>query len=213
MNTVYDLFLNFQDYAFEFFEWQRQDEIEHIKKIPLFRVKTEMMEDLLIKKIKVTTDFLKIIYNLTERYDLNKLEYSCCFSDGKIAIAIEFNEEGYSMYKSRMLLEDEEEICKYAIREEEINLEYEVMEEKLINPFFTRHERKVKKFLEREITKIYQQKEYSKLQYLYLEYFEILEENKNKMKEALLDSMKDSLNEKHFELYELLLILSKKKKV
>lgn len=213
MNIVCDLFLNFQDIAFEFFEWQKQDEIEHIKKIPLYRVEMEVIQDIMSKKIKVSTDFLEEIYNITEKYDLNKLEYVCCFSDGQMSVAVEFQKDGTLIYKSRMLLEDEEEICKYAKTKEEIVLDYKVLNEEVELSFFTRRERKVKNFLEREILKTYKQKEYSKMKYLYLEYFETVETDINIMKEELIKSMQESLNERHWKLYEMLLLLLQKKKV
>ena len=63
------------------------------------------------------------------------------------------------------------------------------------------------------ILKSFQNQELSKLQYLYLEYFDELEENSSLMVEKLLGSMNDSLDKKHFDLYELLLLLARKKKV
>ena len=50
-------------------------------------------------------------------------------------------------------------------------------------------------------------KEYDKF------YFDVLEENPDLMKERLLDSMKQEIDERHYTLYELLLLFSKKKKL
>lgn len=214
MITVYDLFLNFQEVAFDFFEWTKQDSIEHFKKIPLVRVNTETVLDFLKKDVQVTKDFLKEIYRLTEKYDLTRLEYACLFSDGKMVLAVEFSKDGYSIYKSRVLLEDEDEIVQYAKQEQEIEMKYQVIGDSVLNEtFFTRKERKVKNFLEKEILKSFELHEQSKLQYLFLEYFDEVEDDLLIMKTKLLNSMKCSLNQKHFNLYELLLLLSKKKKV
>ncbi len=212
MNTVYDLFLNFQEQAFDFFEWTKQDTIEHIKKIPMVRVDTTTVLDFLYKDVQVSFPFLGEIHNLTEKYDLEKLEYACLFSDGKIAVAVEFSKDGFSIYKSRLLLDDEEEIIRYVSNEEKQKIEYQVVSPDFRMTFFTRREMRVKNFLEREILKAYQNKEHSKLQYLYLEYFDEVEENLKFMKQKLLDSMECSLNQKHFDLYELLLLLTNKNK-
>lgn len=213
MNTVYDLFLNFQDVAFEFFEWSKQDTIEHVKKIPMIRISEKAMLDFFNQQIQIPQFFLESIYNMTEKYDLTKLEYACLFSDGKMTLAVEFDKDGESIYKSRLLLEDEDEINKYALHEKELELDYQVMDQEKKQTFFTRQERKVKNFLEREIVKTFQNQEQSKMQYLYLEYFDEVEKDLDVIKKRLLESMKYSLNKKHFDLYELLLLLSKKKKV
>ena len=118
------------------------------------------------------------------------------------------------MYKSRLQLEDEEEIIRYVKRDSIREIWYEVVSNEEENPrFLSRKEIRIKNFLEKEITKTYQNKEYSKLEYLYLEYFEVLEENPDLMKERLLDSMKQEIDERHYTLYELLLLFSKKKKL
>lgn len=213
MNTVYDLFLNFQEIAFDFFEWTKQDSIEHIKRIPMVRVSTKTVLDFLENDVQIQGQFLQDIFRLAEKYDLSKLPYACLFSDGKMVLAVEFNEQGYSIYKSKLLLEDEDEIAHYALQEKEILIEYEVIQNHSYHTFFTRRERKVKNFLEREIIKTFQNKELSKLQYLYLEYFDVIEQDLSIMKNRLLDSMKIHLDKKHFDLYELLLLLSRKKKV
>ncbi len=213
MSIVYDLFLNFQEVAFDFFEWAKQDNIDHIKKIPLVRVNRETLYDLIYKNVQVSGEFLKDIYNLTSKYDLNTLEYACLFSDGRMAIALEFREDGISICKSRLLLEDEEEVGRYVLKEKEMNLSYQILEDRTSNTFFTRKEWKIRNFLEREIISSYQKREKSKIEYLYLEYFDEVEQDLKVMKERLLDSMKCSLNKKHLDLYELLLLLTKKKTV
>lgn len=213
MVTIYDLFLNFQEVAYEFFEWKRQDSIEHIKKIPLVHVSTEELLDCLRFQIRVTPEFLEKIRYSTERYDFKRIEYACVISDGNVALAIEFCKDGLSIYKSRLLPEDEEEICQYAFHEDKSEFCYQKVDSIELFPFFTRKERKIKNFLEREILKSYEEKECSKLQYLYLEYYDSISDDLEFMKNQLIASMEDCLNQKHLNLYNLLLLLSKKKKV
>ena len=213
MNIVYDLFLNFQEEAYEFFEWNKQDTIEHVKKIPMFRVSNETVRDFTFGNIQVTEEFLKKIEDLTEKYDLEKLQYACLFSDGKTAIVLEFGEDGHTIYKSKLLPEDEEEVVRYILQEEEITVCYQILTKEENPTFFTRKEYRIKNFLEREIMRAYQNEEHSKLQYLYLEYFNEIEEDMTSIKDKLLMSMQTTLNKKHWNLYEMLLLLAKKKKV
>ena len=47
MNYYYDLVLNFNETAFMFYEWNENDVIELIKKIPLFSVNNKVLKDLI----------------------------------------------------------------------------------------------------------------------------------------------------------------------
>ena len=53
MNYIYDIVLNFQDNYYNFFEWNRDDKIKNILKIPLYRVTDEDIKILKNNKIKV----------------------------------------------------------------------------------------------------------------------------------------------------------------
>ena len=61
MVYIYDIILNLTDdnRILEFFEWDQFDNIEHIKKIPLFRVNTSFIDDLINYEIKIEEDILK----------------------------------------------------------------------------------------------------------------------------------------------------------
>ena len=37
MKNVYDILVNFKKRAYEFYEWNKEDDIEHIKVIPSFK--------------------------------------------------------------------------------------------------------------------------------------------------------------------------------
>ena len=41
MNYIYDILLNFQNEYYDFFEWNTNDQITHIKKIPIIKVSNE----------------------------------------------------------------------------------------------------------------------------------------------------------------------------
>ena len=49
MIYIYDILLNFIDgkRMYEFFEWNSEDVVEHIKRIPMFCVSDRVMEDIL----------------------------------------------------------------------------------------------------------------------------------------------------------------------
>ena len=126
-------------------------------------------------------------------------------------IGVEFDSSAKSICYSRLQLVDEEEITKYLKKEDLEEIDYQVLEENKRNHLFTRNEKKIKRFLEREILASYEACQFSKLKYLYLEYFEKEENNFLKIRDELLDSVSKHLTKKHFELYEMLRLSTDKK--
>ena len=79
MNYIYDVLVNFNDKEiYEFFEWEKDDNIEHIRRIPIFKVSPKNFIDFKTKKIKVEEEFLNKIKNKTEIFcnkTINYIEY------------------------------------------------------------------------------------------------------------------------------------------
>ena len=68
MNYIYDILINYQDVLYDFFDWNSDDKIEHIRKIPVFRLNPKIFDKIKNYKIKVNNEFLsKIKYFLIER--------------------------------------------------------------------------------------------------------------------------------------------------
>ena len=61
MNFYYDLVLNFNEIPFMFYEWFDDDNVELIRKIPLFSVSNKVLKDLIYNEIIVTKDFLDLM--------------------------------------------------------------------------------------------------------------------------------------------------------
>lgn len=203
MNYYYDVLLNFQEKYCMFYEWDEQDEIEFIKKIPLYHIDSKTYVDLFSNKIKVTGDLLKHIENKTKLKSNNFLEYAAIFSDGKNSIALEFNNKGEVINKSSLMLEDELNINEfmYSINLSELN--YEIINSE-IRYKETRQELKIKRILKLEIDSMYRNNELSKMKYIYLEWFNELLDNIDKMYNNMINKIKDNLSDKEYEIYELI---------
>ena len=65
MIYVYDILLNLQpiEESLEFYEWKQDDLIEHIKKVPLFKVSKTLIEDLFTNKLQLDINILSKIKN------------------------------------------------------------------------------------------------------------------------------------------------------
>lgn len=218
MIYIYDILVNFCDCSdiYDFYEWNSNDEIENIKRIKLSHVDKKTFDDLLNCDVVIDKEYMLKIYRTCEVYTSKKakiLDYCSLFSDGERVIAIEFNENGKSIYKSKLLLDEEEEIAVLANNLEISLLKYKVNKKVLKRRFFTRNEIVMRNYLIKEIEECYKKKNYQKLHYLYIEYYEKESSSYLKMYNDLLNSMNDSLNEKHYNIYKLLRLMCKKKQV
>ena len=76
MTYIYDILLNFNNDFYEFYEWEKTDYITHIKKIPIYKVNTNLIDDLLTKKIVIDSPITYEIMNKTEVFENKKNTYS-----------------------------------------------------------------------------------------------------------------------------------------
>lgn len=203
MNYYYDVLLNFQDNYYMFYEWDENDFIEYIKKIPLIHIDNKVFIDLYTKIVKFDLDFLKLIKNKTKLKHNKYLKYSAIFSDGKNSIALELNDDGLVINKSSLILEDELNINEFMYSISITDLNYQIISESKINKE-TRQELLIKKVLRLEVEGMYNNKEYSKLKYIYLEWFNELLDNPLIMYKNMLDKIDSDLTEKEYRIYKLI---------
>ena len=173
MNYYYDCLLNWNEQeAYEFYEWNDYDYLELIKKIPLVKVKHKVLLDFIQNNVKVDKEFLEMIKDKTlvsDKKNFKRIEYASLFTDTKNVIALEFNEEGLSISRSNLLIDDDLNILEviYGIKETTFN--YEIIKKIEMNQTL-RQEKEAKKLILLEINNLYQNKEIDKLKYLYYEY-------------------------------------------
>jgi len=203
MNYYYDVYLNYQDVYYMFYEWDELDNVEFVKKIPLFHVNSKTIIDFLTKKVKVTEEFLEKIENKTKTKNNTYLRYCCIISDGKNSLALEFDEFGISTYKSSLILDDEISINEFIYNVKEGIIDYLALESESIKSE-TRLDERVKKVLRLEIDNMYKSQNYSKLKYIYLEWFGIYLDNFKKMYENMIERIEGKLTEKEYLIYDLI---------
>ena len=216
MIYIYDILLNFCDCdrIYDFYEWNNNDNIENIKKIKLVHVSSKVYDDILFYNFIVNKDFILKIYNTCELYGKknNNISYLCLFSDGARVLAVEFNKDGLSIYKSKLLLDEETEISLLASNLEIYDLNYKKKDKVLDDNYLTRKELLIKKYLTKEIEDSFKYKKYDKLKYLYQEYFDKDISSYKSMKDGLINSLV-FIDSKHKEIFNLLKISNRKKQV
>ena len=143
MIYIYDILLNLRqmDEGLEFYEWKEDDLIEHIKKVPLFKVSKTLIEDLFTNKLQLDITILPKIRN-----------------------------KANTIYKSSLLLDEEEEVLEMTEELVEMPIGYKKTKIKNNKDQLTRFEKDNQKFLLRELEKIKDNKE--EINYLYEEYFD-----------------------------------------
>ena len=58
MIYIYDILLNFNTNFYEFFEWEKKDNLISIKKIPMYKVESTFIQDLITKKVQINDPIL-----------------------------------------------------------------------------------------------------------------------------------------------------------
>ncbi len=203
---IYDIILNWSDKksGFEFFEWEYSDDIEYVKKIPIIKIKS--IKDIVNNDFSVDKNILSNIKNMTEVYTRNKIkriEYALVICDSNNTVAVEFDSDGKSRFKSNLQLAEESEVLEIVRNLDIYDLDYKVLSSENKNNFLTRKEKKIKKFLRNEILRCYRDKKIDKLEYLYLEYFNKSCEDLDKIVKRLINSL-ENIDDKHIEMFNLL---------
>lgn len=213
MNYIYDVLLNFTNpkRVYDFFEWELNDTIINIKKVPVIKVSKEMLLDIFNYKVKVDKSFLKTIEGLAIVYKQSKkkFKYLSILSDGAKSLGVSFNDNGIVEYRSSMLLDEEEEASFIADKLSVEKIDYKKLEKYKKDTFVTRKEEEEKDFLVKEINFLYDTNDLEKLKYLYIEYFDKKEDSIEQIHKDLIDSLND-IDERHNILYNLLKLTCKK---
>ena len=203
MNYYYEIKLNFNDVAYQFYEWDINDKLENIKKVPIVKIKSKVLKEIIASDFKVNNEFLEHINNKTICLGNSKIKNACIFCDTKNCIAIEFDDKGKSISRSFLKLEDENNICEisYSFKYYDLNIEKD--KDLNIKKEF-RQEEKIKKIISKEILELYNNKNFNKLEYLYYEWFDKTESDRKKVIKDMLLDLKNELKEEHYNIYRII---------
>lgn len=203
MNYYYEINLNFDEKAYLFYEVSIKDKIEYIKKIPLIKVKTDVLKNIYLYDFKIDDNTYEFIKGKTFCKNNPNLKDACIFCDTKNAIAIEFSNDKNSISRSSLSLEDENNICEiaYSLKCKDVSIE---KTHKLGLDIDFRQERNIKKLILLEIDNLYNSKNTNKLKYLYYEWFSKKSDNIDKIKKEMVNDINDRLKDIHLEIYNII---------
>ncbi len=210
MNYVYDILSNFNQELYDFYDWDKNDNFTHLRKVPSFRVSKEVLVDLMFKKVKIKGNLLKLIKDKTQVFTkegVDVIEYCFIVSDSVNALGVILDEDGVVYKRSKFLVSEELEINKCLKTSKIYNVEYNLLSSKIHYSNMTRNEEKVTNLILNELELIMDSTD--KIDYLYYEWFNT-NKGKNKYKK-LVSSIKSSYTSKHEYILELLNLLKIKK--
>lgn len=206
MTYVYDLILNFNNDLYEFYEWMKDDDIYHIKRINLVKVTSKVYNEILDNEVVFHDDFLLDIFNKCEYFEQKKVksfDYAFLLTDAYRVMALKLNEDGKVIKYSSLLLDEEEDILEVSVRIPTIKLEYNIID-KRDKSNLTRKEERILKYIKKDLDNCYQNKNLGKLKYLYYEYFNRESNDLEEIYQSLYEELKSDINDKHYNLYNLI---------
>lgn len=171
MNYYYDVLLNFnQKVLWNFYEWEENDKLVFMKKIPLFRVSFETMQDFLGYHIQINSSFCKKIIEEVNCFKEDS-PYSFLISDSKNSLAVQFDEHGMVIGLSKLLLRDDNNLNEFIYTVPETEISYSILEKREIHHELRQYEN-MKNFVLVELNTLREEQNLHKLKYFYYELFQ-----------------------------------------
>ena len=205
MNYIYDILANFNKEYYEFYDWNEEDEITHIKKIPIIKTNKEFLYNIKYNDIIVEKKLLEKINRKTEMFNkINKENYICIITDGNHALIAKFNPNGKIIERSSLIIEEENEILEIVEDTEEENYSYNINKKQNYEQFKTRKEKEKSKYILKELENITE----DKLKYIYFDIFNKEENNIKKIITKLKTEVNTNYNETLNKIYDFLKMTS-----
>lgn len=203
MTYIYDIVLNFHKNYYNFYEWNKTDKIKNIYKIPLYRISDIDIINIINNKIKLNNSTLEKFKDI---YKFNK-KIIILVSNTKITIGLLIDEKGNILKKSSLIFEEETEANNIAETLMITKLDYKKIKE-LKHPSILRIELEKKNLFIKYIIELQDE---TTLKYLYYEYFNKECNNKEIIKNSLLQELDKDWNIKKTNLYKIINLLIKNK--
>ena len=214
MNYIYDILVNFNEELYDFFDWNSNDEIEHIRKIPLFRINGKDFNNIKNNLVKFDREFIDKIQNKTESFKNRKIkniEYAFLLTNGIEVIGYKLNSEYINKYSSYLLVDEDTEVMEVCERINEVSIKYKIIKNRKVNNFITRSDKDVIKFIKKEIKLLNKVKEEEKLKYLYYECFGKKEDDKDTIVKEINNCLNNIDEKVYMKIYDFLKLTSLRK--
>lgn len=163
MKNIYDILVNFKKIPYEFYEWNKEDDVKHVKKMPSIKVSDSTLYDIFYNDAVVSKNFLDQIKDKTEIFfgrTVKKVKYACVIYNDDVALSILLNDNGEIIGKSKLLFDEEEDVLKEDEPLKEID--YNIIKKSKKISGLTRREAKIVLLLSKYLDKIHESKKMMK---------------------------------------------------
>ena len=195
MNYYYDVNLNFLEDNYSFYEWEENDDIKRYRKVAIFQVNDKTLKDFINNNVLVKKEFLDSIKNGDT--------YIALFASVSGVLALEFNDNGISINRSYLQMEDELNIYDILYSLPISKISYTLVNQ-LKYQSIERQESRIKKIIKTEINSLCNVNNYTKVRYLYKEWFNKDGKSINSMKAEMEEKLNDVLSDNELKIYELI---------
>lgn len=192
MKKTYDILVNYQKIAYEFYDWNKTDDVKHIKVIPTFKVSDKCLQDFYNYDLMVDRTFLDMIKDKTEIFIKGltvKEPYACVLFSSYSALSFKFDKQGNVIGKSNLLFDEADDIITTFYSLEETKINYKVTNMEKLNSFYTRYESKMIDDLINYLKQIQKNSNDYETKYIYFECFNKEIDSSKKAYEKLFDSV------------------------
>ena len=194
MKYIYDIVLNFNKQYYNFFEWNINDNIINIRKIPIFKISDKFYYNIKNYSIKLDMDFVKSIENQTLLYLGNNHQNMCLFSNSKEVLGVMIDKNGNVIKRSSLLFDEEDEALELCEEFKTTKIEYTIGSKIENNEFICRLEKSQKEKIIKTINELFNNQNISVLKYLYFDLFEEEKDDITYIKNRLINSLNKNNN-------------------
>lgn len=202
MNYYYDVVLNFSDINILFYEWNKFDNLELYKRVPIIQVNSKTLNDFINNNVVVDENFLEMIKDKAKKKG-DCPSYIAIFADRNGSIALEFDENGNSLYRSFLDIDDDLNISEFLYTVDIMKVSYEIKDEIKYNDCL-RMEDEIKLLIKTEINSLHKKKDFVKLKYLYMEWFNKVPYDNEQIYDYMINKLNDKVGIEEKRIYDLI---------
>lgn len=194
MTYIYDVTLNFNEVLYDFFEWNNNDNLIHVRKIPIFKVSNDTFLNVLTYEVQLSDEILYKIKDKTDTYGKKTKSFtSCLIRNEDNIIALKFDDNGISKQISSIIIEEELDILEIRVSLTK-SFEYKTLNKREFLTS-TRYDSVNRTYLQKQINSLNIDNDREKIKYLYFEYFgKYINDEKTALNKLKKEIIKDNYN-------------------
>ena len=168
----------------------------------MVQVNSKTLRDFINNNIVIEKEFLDAIKGKAKKKD-DCPSYIAIFADKNGSIALEFDENGKSIARSFLSLEDDLNICEIIYTVDNLKINYKIDTPINYNDNL-RIEDKIKLIIKTEVKSLYKKQDYIKLKYLFMEWFNKIPVDNELMYQLMIKKLDNKIGDKEKKIYDLI---------